>query len=132
MVDVFSAPKELALAGWVGLQSFVRVKREMRNGKKVSEETAFYISSLPDTTSAAVFAVGIRGHWSIENSLHYVKDVTFKEDASRIRTKQAPENMSILRNIALNILRSFHFTNMAQALRMVAHDMKRLTGMVLA
>jgi predicted transposase YbfD/YdcC len=125
-------PEHLVSAGWVGLRSFVRVHRDVCHDGKQSEEVAFYISSLPDTTPAAVFATGIRGHWSIENSLHYVKDVTLKEDASRIRTKYGPENMSILRNITLNILRRFHFTNIAQAIRIVGHDMRRLEKMVLA
>lgn len=131
-VEVFSVPKHLVSPGWVRLQSFVRVHREICYKDKRSEEIAFYISSLPDATPATVFATGIRGHWSIENSLHYVKDVTLKEDASRIRTKCGPENMSILRNIVLNILRRFHFTNIAQALRIIGHDMKQLKKMVLA
>lgn len=130
-VDVFDCLEGISLA-WVGLASFVRVIRSVTTKHRARRETVYFISSLPSTTSARIFGEGIRGHWAIENSLHYVRDVTFKEDASRIRTKQGPENMSVLRNIALNIFRNNAFTNIAQAVRMVAHDIKKIWGMILA
>lgn len=97
-----------------------------------TEEWAYFISSLPPTTSAKVFADGIRSHWAIENSLHYVKDVTFKEDASKTRTKQAPQNISLWRSMVINVLRHHGFTNLAQAIRLVANDIPRLYGMIAA
>lgn len=72
--------------------------------------------------SAKEFNLSIRNHWKIENSLHYVKDVTFKEDASKIISDNSPLNMSLIRNIAINILRKNGFSNMAQAIRIVAND----------
>ncbi len=117
---------------WVSVSSVIRVTRETRTKKGLMEETAYFISSLPATTSAHVFQKGIRGHWQIENALHYVKDVTLKEDASRIRIRQAPENMSLLRNIVLNIFRAHNYQNMAQAVRLVANDVGLLWNMILA
>ncbi|MBS9779478.1 MAG: ISAs1 family transposase [Moraxellaceae bacterium] len=66
-------------------------------------ETAYYISSLDIIPKLAFKAV--RKHWAVENCLHYVLDVTFKEDNSRIRTKYATENMAVLRRLALNLVK---------------------------
>jgi predicted transposase YbfD/YdcC len=79
-----------------------------------------------------VFSDGIRGHWRIENSLHYVKDVTMKEDTSRTRTKNAPQNISLMKNLALNLLRQAGYTNIAQAIRLVANDIPKIWEMVSA
>ena len=78
-----------------------------------STETAYYISTADDQ-SASLFAEAIRGHWGIENRNHYVRDVTLKEDASRIRRK--PGIMARLRSFALNILRKNNVTNVSEAL----------------
>jgi len=75
---------------------------------------------------ASSYNKGIRSHWAIENSLHYVKDVTFKEDASLVRTGNAPTNFSIVRNIAINVLRRMDFMNFPQAIRMIGGDIGRL------
>jgi predicted transposase YbfD/YdcC len=88
---------------WASLQSIVRVQHERRQGTKVELQTAFYISSLaPD---AKMILNATRQHWAIENNLHWVLDVTFREDASRIRTGNSPQNMTVLRHLALNILK---------------------------
>ena len=63
----------------------------------------------------------VRGHWSIE-ALHHVRDVTYTEDASRIRTGNAPHAMASLRNLAIGILRAAGHTNIAKALRHNARD----------
>lgn len=89
--------------GWVDLQSIARVQRERRIGDKVEQETTFYISSLPANAQQLLHAS--RVHWSVENSLHWVLDVVFREDESRIRQHNAPQNMAVLRHIALNILK---------------------------
>ena len=119
-------------ADWTGLQSFVKVRRQVKEKTKVSEETAYFISSLPSTTPASVFNAGIRSHWLIENSLHYSKDVTFKEDASKIMTKNSPQNISLLKNIVINIFRKNNYSNMAQAIRLVANDIPTLWKLVSA
>jgi predicted transposase YbfD/YdcC len=74
---------------------------------------------------------GIRAHWSIENSLHYVKDVTFKEDACTIRTGNGPINFSIIRNIVINIFsRLDKYNSVPQAIRMIGGDIKTLYGLL--
>jgi predicted transposase YbfD/YdcC len=100
---------------WDGLQTVVKVdrKRELKNRKnkgKVPEiETSYYLSSkLFTATQASEF---IRGHWSIENSLHHVLDVSYNEDRSRIRKANAAENMNILRKITTNMIRTVKAKN---------------------
>lgn len=89
--------------GWADLNSIIRIQRERRDGTQVSHDTAYYISSL--TTSAAAILVATQHHWAIENSFHWVLDVTFSEDLSRIRTGESAENMAVLRTVALNLLK---------------------------
>jgi predicted transposase YbfD/YdcC len=87
---------------WLGLQTVAMVQSERRINGKVSIENRYYISSLP--ANATVIADAVRTHWSIENSLHWVLDVSFNEDASRIRKDNSPANMAMLRHFALNLL----------------------------
>lgn len=78
-----------------------------------------------------MYEEGVRSHWSIENSLHWVKDVTLKEDASKIRIGNAPQNISTIKNIGINIFRENNYTNMAQAMRLVANDIKALYNLII-
>lgn len=89
--------------GWADLNSIIRVQRQRQDGQHRSQDTAYYISSL--TSSAATILVATQHHWAIENSFHWVLDVTFGEDLSRIRTGESAENMAVLRTIALNLLK---------------------------
>lgn len=113
---------------WAGLKQVIKVKRWVRHKGNVRSESAYYISSLG--INAQAFCRGIRNHWSIENGLHWVKDVTFKEDASKIRTANAPQNTSVFRNIAINLFRTNDYKNMAQAQRLVANDIMKLNQMI--
>ena len=90
------------LKRWPGLQSVGMVVRERTIGEKDGLETSFFITSLAPKVRA--LANHIRGHWSIENSQHYILDVTFAEDSSRIRSGTAPEISASIRRMALNIL----------------------------
>jgi len=87
---------------WSGFQTVAMVQTERKINGKVSTENRYYISSLPG--DATVIAHAVRTHWSIENSLHWVLDVCFHEDASRIRKDNSPENMATLRHFALNLI----------------------------
>lgn len=88
---------------WAGLQSLVVVHSNRRLWNKVTSEVRYFLSSL--AVDAKTFAHYIRAHWGIENQLHWCLDVVFHEDASRIRTDSAPRNISVLRRLALNLLR---------------------------
>lgn len=78
--------------------------------------------------SAKEYNHGIRAHWAVESSLHYVKDVTFGEDASLIRTGNVPTDFSIIRNIVMNVLRRENFISFPQAIRMIGGDIQKLSS----
>jgi predicted transposase YbfD/YdcC len=88
---------------WEGLQSVVFVESERFIGDSLSVETRYYLSSLPN--DAKLLNRTARSHWGVENSLHWVLDVTFDEDRSRIKKENAPENFGLLRRLALCLLR---------------------------
>ena len=88
---------------WVGLKTLVLIERERLVGDTVSREQAFYISSRP--ADARRLGSAARSHWGIENSCHWVIDVTFNEDQSRIRRGHGAHNFAILRQSALNLLK---------------------------
>lgn len=91
--------------GWDSIRSVIRIDtiRETPSTGKKAQETRYYISSLK--TDAKRFNMLIRGHWGIENRLHWVLDVNFNEDASRVRKGHADQNMSTIRRIALNLIK---------------------------
>ena len=88
---------------WPDAQSIVRVCRETTEQGKKTKEVRDFISSLPPQVER--LAVLIRGHWEIENRLHWSLDVTFNEDQSRIRQGHAAENAALLRRLTLSILK---------------------------
>lgn len=92
-------------ADWPGLKALVRVERtRILNGEQTTE-FAYFISSL--SAPAGKFSSLIRKHWRIENSLHYVLDVTFRQDDSCIHARNAAKTLAILRAIAINMIRRY-------------------------
>lgn len=89
--------------GWADLQTIVRVQRERRLPDKTEIDTAYYISSLPAEADPLLDAT--RFHWAVENSLHWVLDVIFREDDTRVRVGHAAHNMAIVRQLALNLIK---------------------------
>lgn len=92
-----------SLADWQDLRTVIMVKSERFVGDKRSEESRYYISSLSGDAEQALEAV--RGHWGIENKVHWVLDIAFREDDCRIRKGNGAQNFAILRHIALNLLK---------------------------
>jgi len=105
---------------WPGVQQVVRRTCERTRLKTgvVSEAVTYALTSLPASrATAAQVATLWRGHWTIENRVHYVRDVTFGEDAHQMHTGNAPQVLAALRNAWLNVLRAAGWTNIAAALR---------------
>ena len=88
---------------WKGFLTVTMVISERRLWNKTTFAVRFYISSLEN--NASLIGNAIRSHWSIENNLHWVLDCTFREDNSRIRKDNSPENLSLLRRLAINLLK---------------------------
>lgn len=93
-----------------------------KTGKR-TREAVYVITSLTSTQATPQrLALIVRGHWGIENKLHYVRDVTFGEDASQIRTGHGPQNMATLRNLAIGRFRDADYDNIAAARREMSYD----------
>ena len=89
---------------WTKLKSLAMVESERIENSETTSQIRYYISSLPN--DARKLLNGVRTHWGIENSVHWVLDVGFSEDNSRVRMGNSPENFSVLRRMALNMLKS--------------------------
>ena len=87
---------------WAGLQSIGVVESVRRSGEETSTDVRYYLNSFPP--DAVQLALAVRGHWGIENSLHWVLDVAFGEDDCSVYRDHAPENLARLRKMALNLL----------------------------
>jgi predicted transposase YbfD/YdcC len=88
---------------WEGLRAVVKVHARRQSGEDVSQRDRYFLSSLKKDAKELLAA--IRSHWSIENELHWVLDIAFREDESRIRKDHGPENFAVLRHIALNLVK---------------------------
>jgi predicted transposase YbfD/YdcC len=106
---------------WTGLTGAAQVAQIRRTrtvkGKKTIEVVYLITSASRHDAPPATLAAWVQGHWCIENRLHWVRDVTFDEDRSQVRTGNAPHVMASLRNIAIGLLRLTGWTNIAAGLR---------------
>ena len=106
------------------LSQVVRIMREVDDAKTKtarSTETAYAVTSLTTRTATRrQLLTAARGHWSIENGLHWVRDVTMREDHSKVRSGSAPRALAAMRNLAISVLRLAGATNIARALRSVS------------
>jgi predicted transposase YbfD/YdcC len=92
-----------SLADWAGLQSIGMIQAERRTGENRTMKRRYFISSLESNAKQLLHAA--RTYWGIENKLHWILDIAFREDDSRIRKRNGPQNFAVLRHIALNLLR---------------------------
>ncbi|MEM6320292.1 MAG: ISAs1 family transposase [Bacteroidota bacterium] len=104
-VTVYNALNSIKTVEWKGLRRFIHVHKKTEEKGKGSHSDRFYMSSHYQS-SARYYHSGIRGHWSIENSLHWVKDVIIGEDHNQIRKDNGPVNSAVFSSIAINIHRS--------------------------
>jgi predicted transposase YbfD/YdcC len=112
----------------------IQITRKTRklNSKKWRTEVVYAVTSLTAAQATdAELAACIRSHWSVENHLHWVRDVTFDEDRSQIRTGNGPRAMASLRNLAISLIRLAGASNIAQALRHHASDPLRPVELLL-
>jgi len=104
VVDWYAAERSYPGAPrFAKLTTIAMVESRIERGDKIATERRSYISSR--ALSAAAFAEAARGHWAIENKLHWVLDVTFREDLSRLRAGHGAKNMAVVRHFALNLVR---------------------------
>jgi Transposase DDE domain len=112
---------------WPGVAQVGQLESVVEQNGTVSTETRYFITSAPrKLADASQLLRWARGHWSIENRSHYVRDVTFGEDASRIRKGSGPEVMAAVRNATIGFLRSIGATNIAESLRRNAYQVEKL------
>jgi predicted transposase YbfD/YdcC len=88
---------------WPGLKAIVMVESTRETGDKIEQETRFYITSL--VLLASLLGPIVRSHWAIENSLHWVMDMVFRDDDCRVRTDHAPANFCTIKHMAHNLIR---------------------------
>lgn len=116
---------------WPGVQQVFRVERQRTIRGQTTHEIAYGITSLPrDRADAAKLLGLVRGHWGIENGLHHVRDVTLGEDACRVRTGHAPQNLATIRNLIITLLNNAGSKNKAAALRRHAAHPKEALALI--
>jgi predicted transposase YbfD/YdcC len=105
---------------------YLRRQREIKGESVLTE--SYYLSSL--NKPAKDFFEGVRQHWGIENRLHYVKDVSLTEDASKIRSGNAPQILSLIRNLVINVIRLKGENNIKRTIRRNTGNLKLLKSLL--
>ncbi len=130
--------KATAIAAGIGFPHAVQVlqltrKTRRHPGARLHTEIVYAVTSLSATDAHPSQVTGwLRGHWGIENRIHWVRDVTFDEDRSQVRTNAGPQVMATLRNTALSLLRLAGQTSIAAALRHHSRDPHRPITLLLS
>lgn len=124
-VEVFDPPSKLD-SRWVGVNSIIKIFRSGIRGERdyQSPSATYDISSLPPTSS--LIPQGIRRHWSIENRLHWIKDVVTQEDSSPQLQGQASTNISLIKSWVINLLRVNGFDSLTEALDYMSNNLSLL------
>jgi len=128
--------KVVTAPAWVefhGAAQVAQLRRTVTRAGKKSVEVVYLITSADARTATpSLLAAWVQGHWGIENRLHWVRDVTFDEDRSQVRTGAAPQVMATLRNVVISLLRLAGWTNIAHGLRHHAADQRRPLALLTA
>ena len=119
-VEVFEPPENLD-PKWIGVGCVIKVERSGTRGNEPYQSISYYLCSL--SPQSRRLADGIRGHWLIENSLHWVKDVITEEDISPQKAGFAPRNLSLLKTWVLTLLRTHGFDSIKEAISEMSHNL---------
>jgi predicted transposase YbfD/YdcC len=119
--------KTVLAPAWIGFEGAAQVAQLRRTVTKKGKKTVevVYLITSDRDAGPATLAAWVRGHWEIENRLHWVRDVTYQEDKSMVRTGNAPRVMASLRSLAISLLRIDRHSNIAAANRHHARDPQR-------
>ncbi|MGD8151224.1 ISAs1 family transposase [Ornithinimicrobium sp. Y1694] len=127
--------KTVAAPAWIdfpGAAQVAQLRRTVTRAGKKTVEVVYVITSADHQAGPpAILAAWVQGHWAIENQLHWVRDVTYDEDRSQVRTGSAPQVMATIRNTAISLLRLTGWTNIAAGLRHHARDHSRPVKLLL-
>jgi predicted transposase YbfD/YdcC len=105
---------------WKGMKQGFEITRERTLDNKTTVEVVYGMTSLSaDRADAAALLVHVRDHWKIENSLHYVRDVTFDEDACRVRSGSAPQVLAAIRNTVVHLLKDVEAKSYPEAIEVL-------------
>lgn len=126
---VFGNMKNIDQDKWEGIKSILEIRRTVKYKSEITEEVTYFISNLSPKTEAKIFNAGIRGHWSIE-SFHYIKDVIFGEDKMKVKTKNAPCNYSIMRNLVINIFRKNNLHKIQETIEKCANNVPYMMSLI--
>ncbi len=116
----------LGYLDWPGANQVGKVERVVEQQAAVTRQVRYFITSLSPAVGAPRLLALKRGHWQIENRLHYVRDVSLGEDASQVRTGAAPHVLAALRNVILNLLRHANVTAIKATIRQLGWERSAL------
>ena len=112
---------------WPGLAQVCRLERTTCSGGETTLEVEYAITSLPPERADAAQLLALwRGHWGIENRLHWIRDTHWYEDRCRVRDPRGAHNLACFRNVAINLFRLAKTPNLAAAIRQNAYRVDRL------